>query len=261
MLKNDKVSRLLPLAILVALLMGPATGVCAYLEFHDGVYTLSTPAKRNRPPERLPEEAGKAVLERLLDPAHMALTGLGDLENATLHIGDCTKAELFAALGQAKALPLRRRCVSSIGYVSVRPGDSTLVVIGMGNSCLDNPNYVASLGIYYSPSALPRDFRPFLKHFAPSAGIRADLATQSGLRLGLTREEVEGILGKPLWQEKDLYSYNVNADTLLPAELLASRWKWPKDVKAKPGDVQHTIDIWFVGGRVSAIYMQKLYDM
>jgi len=53
----------------------------------------------------------------------------------------------------------------------------------------------------------------------------------------------------------------VLADMELPAELLITRWKWPKDVKAKPGGVQHFIDIWFVGGRVSAFNVWKLYDM
>jgi len=108
---------------------------------------------------------------------------------------------------------------------------------------------------------LPKNYRPHLKRFVPSAGVHAGLATQSGLRLGLTRQEVGGILSAPIWKEKDAYFYGVLADMELPAELLITRWKWPKDVKAKPGGIEHFIDVWFVGGRVSAFHVWKLYDM
>jgi len=47
--------------------MGGATwATAAYVDFYNGEYLLSTPATKDRPPDRLPPEEGKAILERLL---------------------------------------------------------------------------------------------------------------------------------------------------------------------------------------------------
>lgn len=260
-MKNNMASGLLLLVAVAAPLFWPATGAGQYVDFSNGEYTLSTPATRGRPPDILPPEVGKPMVERLLKPEHMVIIGLGERGQGTLRVGDSAKAERVGVFGPARPLPLGLRCARDIGYASARPGDSTLVVVGMGSACLDNPDYVVSVSVYFSPSVLPKDYRPHLKRFVPSAGVHAGLATQSGLRLGLTREEVEGILSEPIWKEKDVYYYGAIADMELPAELLITRWKWPKDVKGKPGAVQQFMDVWFVGGRVSAFHVRKLYDM
>jgi len=260
-LRNDVAPCLLLLVALVAPLLWPTTGAGQSVTFSNGEYTLSTPATSGRPPDKLPPEVGKPIVERLLKPGHLVLTGLGERGEGVLRVGDDTKAVLFRAFGLARPLPLGLRCVREFGYVSTRPGDSTLVVVGMGSVCLDNPDYVVSVSVYFSPAVLPKDYRPHLKRFVPSVGAHAGLATQSGLQLGLTRKEVEGILGAPIWKEKDAYFYGVIADMELPAELLVTRWKWPKETQAKPGGVQHFMDIRFVDGRVSAYHVRKLYDM
>jgi hypothetical protein len=260
-LKNEIPPYVLLLVAFLAVLASPAPSACAYVDFHDGVYTLSTPATHNRPPDKLPAEVGEVIVERLINPAHMIVTGLGEMGNATLRVGDSTKAEFLAALGPAKALPYGLKNMRNFGYISTRPGDNTVVVIGMGDSVLDNPDYVVSLHVCFSPAVLPQKFRPALKNFAPTRGVHADLATQSGIRLGMTRDEVEAVLGKPLWKEKDSYSYGVVADMILPAKLLITRWGWSQDVQSKAGGIEHRIEVWFVGGRVSAFYICKLYDM
>ena len=63
------------------------------------------------------------------------------------------------------------------------------------------------------------------------------------------RQEVEGILGVPIWKERGVSYYGVSADMELTPAFRITRWKWPTDVKAKAGAIQHFIDIWFVGGR------------
>jgi len=246
-------------AVFVMAVVKPCSA--AYVYFYDGKYLLSTPATSRSPDKGLSASEGRSIMERLLKPEHMVLTGLGERGEGVLRVGDDTSAVLFRAFGTARPLPLGLRCVREIGYASARPGDSTRVVVGMGSLCLDNPDYVVSVSVYFSPAVLPKDYRPHLKRFVPSVGVHAGLATQSGLRLGLTREEVEGILGAPIWKEKDAYFYGVIADMELPNELLVTRWKWPKETQAKPGGVQHFMDIRFVDGRVSAYHVRKLYDM
>jgi len=259
---RNKASYLILLALAaVHLSAGSTPCSAAYVYFHDGKYLASTPETSRSPDRPLDDSLGRAIMERLLKPEHMAIIGLGEYGQGTLSVGDSVKAELVDLFGPAQPLPLGLRCVRNLGYASARPGDGTLVVVGMGSACLDNPDYVVSIAVYFSPAALPKDYRPHLKSFVPSASVHAGLATQSGLRLGLTREEVEEILGAPIWKEKNAYSYGASADMELPAKLLITRWKWPKDVKGKPGAVQQFIDVWFVGGRVSAFQVRKLYDM
>ena len=233
----------------------------AYVDFYNGEYQLSTPATKSRPPYRLPPKEGKAILERLLNPAHVTVTGLGEAGNATLRMGDDTKAALFALLGPAKRLTDWQRCVHEFGYISARPGDSTVVVVNMANPCLDNEDYVSGFLVCFSPSVLPKEYRPSLKRFVPSAGIHAGLATQSGLKLGMTRAEVEAVLGKPLWKENDSYSYGALGEVSLPPAFLITRWHWPKDAESRLGADDHTLDVWFVGGQVSAFFVSKLYDL
>jgi hypothetical protein len=249
-------------AALCASVMGGATwATAAYVDFYNGEYLLSTPATKDRPPDRLPPEEGKAILERLLNPAHMVVTNLGEAGNATLRMGDSTKAELFSVLGPAKRLPDWRRCAHDFGYTSARPGDSTVVVVRMDNPCLGNEDYTSGFIVCFSPSMLPKDYRPYLKRFVPSAGIHAGLTTQSGLKLGMTPAEVEVMLGKPLWKEKNAYSYGALGEVSFPPEFLITRWHWPKNVESKLGGDERIITVWFVGGRVSCFEVRKLYDL
>lgn len=262
MWENRMTALLLSILACLAIPLGPSIANSAYVYFFEDEYRLSLPeAETRHAPDKLPAEVGKAILERLLDPAHMLVTGLGEAGNATLRIGDSAKAELFAALGPAKALPLGLKTERDFGYVSTRAGDSTVIVVGMGNSAVDNPNFVVNLHVCFSPLALPKKYRPALKDFFPTPGVHSGLATQSGLRLGLSRTEVEEIFGKPLWRQKNFYVYGALGDVQLSPEFLITRWNWPKDVQSKLGGIDHRIQVWFVGGRVSAFHIGRLYDL
>ncbi len=260
MLKNSVSILMLFLLTASALVADFKPCFASYVHFYNGEYLLSTPEARVRPNRILPAAEGKTLLERLLDPAHMAVTGFGEAANATLRAGDDTKGAAFALLGPAKRLPDWRKCELAYGYVSARPGDSTMVLMDMSDPCMDNDEYVAAFRVCFSQSVLPKEYRQHIKRFVPTKGVHAGLATQSGLRLGLTREEVETVLGKPLWKEKDTYYYGALGDVHFTPELLIARWKWPKDVEAKRGGDDHRITVWFVGGRVSAFEVRKLYD-
>ena len=191
----------------------------------------------------------------------MVVRGLGETDNATLLVGDGTRAALFAVLGPAKRLPNGHRCEYTFGYVTQRPGDSTVALVDMGDPCLDNPEHIASILIGFNVAALPKEYRPHLKHFVPSAGIHADVATQSGLKLGLTPAEVEVVLGKPVWKEKNVYYYAALKDVQFSPAFLINRWHWPKDVESKPGGDERIIMVWFARGRVSCFEVRKLYDL
>lgn len=96
----------------------------------------------------------------------------------------------------------------------------------------------------------------------PSTWLEQFRAVRAALfALGLTRQEGEAILGEPIWKEKDSHHYGVVADMALPAELLINRWNWPKATTSQPGGVNQFMTFWFVGGRVSAFHVRKLYDM
>lgn len=261
MCKGSNAVCILLVGLVVSVVGCPTLAAGAYVDFYNGEYLLSTPATKSRPPLRLPPEEGKAILERLLNPAHMMMTNLGEAGNATLRIGDDTRAALFALFGPAKRLPDWRKCAHDYGYISSRPGDSTVVVVRMDNPCLGNEDYVSGFLVCFSPMVLSKEYRPYLQHFVPSKGIHARLATQSGLKLGMTREEVEAVLGKPLWKTKNSYEYGALGAIQLSPEFLVTRWHWPKDVESKPGGVDHMIDVWFVGGRVSCFEVRKLYDL
>ncbi len=248
---------LCPLLILEAAWCGPVT----LYENIKGEFMLETWTAGDIRAVRLPQAEGEALMARITNSAHMAVAGFGETANATLRAGDDTKSAAFALLGPAKPLPEWRRCKLAFGYASARPGDSTVLLMNMCNTCQDNKEYAASFFVGFSPSVLPKEYRQHIKRFAPTKGVHAGLATQSGLRLGLTREEVEGVLGKPLWKEKDTYHNQATRYIQLSSEFLISRWQWPKDVEAKLGGDDHRITVWFVGGRVSAFEVLKFYDL
>jgi hypothetical protein len=259
--KGSTAARIVLGVFCAAITVGATCAAGAYVHVRNGEYLLSNPGKSPRPDQTLPPAEGKALLERLLNPAHMAVSGFGEAGNATLRAGDDTREALFGLLGPAKRLPDWRRCAHDFGYVSSRPGDSTVVVVRMANPCLENIDHVSAFLVCFSPTVLPKEYRPYLKRFVPSAGVHAGLATQSGLKLSLTRPEVEAVLGQPLWKEKDFYSYGAVGNIQFTPEFLTTRWHWPKDVQSRPGSDARTIDIWFVGGRVCAFFVSKIYDL
>lgn len=261
MWKNRFVSVASIAALCPLLFWGAAWGGSTTLDERKGKYRLETWSEAGMQSVSLPQAEGKALMERMTNPAHMAVTGFGEAANTTLRAGDDTKSAAFAMLGPAKPLPEWRRCKLAFGYVSARSGDSTVVLMDMCNTCQDNKEYVASFFVGFSPTAVPKEYRQHIKHFAPTTGVHAGLATQSGLGLGMARTEVEAVLGKPLWAEKDAFHYQTTRYIRLSSEFLTSRWQWPKDVEPKLGGDYHSITVWFVGGRVCAFEVSKLYDL
>jgi hypothetical protein len=240
---------------------GAAWGGSTTLNEDKGEYRLEIWSETGTKSTCLPQAEGKALMERMTNPAHMAVTGFGENSNATLRAGDDTKNTAFGVLGPAKPLPEWRRCKLAFGYISARPGDNTVLLMDMCNTCQDNKEYAASLFVGLNTSTLPKEYRQHVKRFAPSTGVHAELATQSGLKLGMARAEVEEALGKPLWKEKNTFHYQTTRYIQLSSEFLISRWQWPKDVEPKLGGDYHSITVWFVGGRVSAFELAKLYDL
>lgn len=227
-------------------------------ENEEGSFSFTLLPSRT-PPRKISAAKGREFRARICNPAHLAVTGFGADSDRTLLAIDDPQKHLTAVLGAAKPLPTWQKGQRMYGYASARPGDATVVLVQMGYEIFGSPDEVEALVIAASPEHIEQEYRRYRKHYTPAAGVHAGLATQSGLRLGLSPAEVEAVLGPPLHKDRDtFYSQFIGWMTFSPEML--RRWGWPKDSKAKQGGFDITINVRFDDGKASCIFLRKRYQ-
>lgn len=139
-----------------------------------------------------------AESDRIYDEAHDRFAGFGPEGNATLTVDESLRADVEAALGTTTRLNVGGYEERVLCYASSRPGDDTVALFTL-SKCPENCQRVSEIQV----RARKREVR-VLSKCAQVPGVHAGIATQSGLRLGMTGAEVEAVLGTPQHIQKGL---------------------------------------------------------
>lgn len=157
----------------------------------------------NRPPEPLPFDEGRDSFERINDPAHLVFNGLGAARDQNLIVDQSSPTEFFALLGKTQRIPGQHPMVPCFGYKSSLPGDTTVLLVTV-DECQGICSRIFEIELRRNSHGYA-----YIKHLHPTTAINKDITTQSGLRLGLTKDEVKAILGWPHREDKDSLVYGV----------------------------------------------------
>lgn len=197
------------------------------------------------------------MTNRIFDERHDRFVGFGPEGNATLTVDESLHGDVTALLGKTTRLNVGGYEERVLCYASSRPGDDTVALFTL-SKCPGNCQRVSEIQV----RARKREVR-VLPKCARVPGVHAGLATESGLRLGMTGAEVEAVLGKPQHIQKGLqgtmwfYAASVSV-AMSPEE--ASRRGFPgvehkpipgTSVSPTPGFDKYIV-LWQREGRVSA---------
>jgi hypothetical protein len=190
------------------------------------------------------------VLVRIFDERHDRFQGFGPNGEAALTVDESWHQDVTATLGKAKRLDVGGYKERMLCYTSARPGDDTVALFTLPR-CPDECKRVAEIQV----RAQKRDVR-VLDKCASTPGVHAGIATQSGLKLGLTRAQVQTILGPPQATRGDKWLYAASVSVKLSDEEIARRGlPLPQVVTPDypfPVSFAKCIVVWFKGDRVSA---------
>jgi len=184
--------------------------------------------------------AGRIFELPVLRPEHYILDGLFTENRAGLALETLSFAAVERIFGPSPVINLdgvhgRMRC-----YVSDRPDDRTAVLLSPFISAT-----VDEITILADKGQVKR-----LDMCRSSEAVHASLATKSGLRLGMTRVEVEALLGPPHGLRKNKLLYSAWDRDLSPAERRAIGMT---DTSGKNMSLTRQVTLWLdKQGRVSA---------
>ncbi len=191
------------------------------------------------------------VLIRVFDERHDRFLGFGSNGDQALTVDESVHQDVTATLGKAKRLNLGGYEERMLCYASTRPGDDTVVLFTL-SKCPENCTRVMEIQV----RAKKREVR-VLDKCAATPGVHAGIATQSGLKLGLTRAEVQAILGPPQATRGDTWLYAASVSVAFSKEE-ATRRGYPQlehvpgpGYSPEPG-FDKFIVVWFKHDRVSA---------
>lgn len=230
----------------VGLLFTPVLARAFGIELVDGRYYWHKDNKK--PSASLPQDQGKAAFDRISGPAHATFIGLGQGRDQTLTLDQTGAAQAFALLGRAERVPDDCPSVPCFGYKSSVSADSTVLLLAVDAwSTPGNRVFVAELrsdGKRYE----------FAEHLQPSPAVNKNIATQSGLRLGLAKDQVKAILGWPQHEEKNSLEYGaVRAQDFTRAEAAARGHE--QDYSGAPAGVYRVIHVHFSKDSVDRIWV------
>lgn len=197
------------------------------------------------------------VFNRIFDERHDRFVGFGPEGNATLTVDESLKADVERTLGTAMRLNMGGYEERVLCYASSRPGDDTVALFTL-SKCPENCQRVSEIQV----RAKKREVR-VLDKCGRVPGVHAGLATESGLRLGMTAAEAEAVLGKPQHIQKGLqgtmWFYAASVGLAMSREEAARRGFPGVEHVPVPGTsysptpvFQKFIVLWLRGDRVSA---------
>ncbi|WP_156904605.1 hypothetical protein [Desulfovibrio aminophilus] len=233
-------------ALCVALAFPAKECLAAGVYLLNGVYYWHSSG--GQPPVKLSPERARESIERVNDPAHLVFTGLGPDGNQSLTVDRDVRDRLFAVLGRAKRLHEPGVEVPIYGYVSSRPGDHTVLTARL-DDMPGAPWRIYELDVFADPRMIPE-----AKGLQPCAGVNAAVATKSGLRLGLTKDEVKAILGWPHAEDENTLSYGTYETLFLTLEEARARG-YDAEAARRAAGRGREIRFNFAQGRVVSFYV------
>ncbi len=139
-----------------------------------------------------------AMTDRIYDERHDRFHGFGAAGNQTLTVDESLRRDVERVLGKTMRLDVGGYEERMLCYASSRPGDDTVVLFTLAH-CPYDCSRVSEIQV----RARKREVR-VLKKCASVPGVSRDIATESGLRLGMTANEVRAVLGSPQHVQKGL---------------------------------------------------------
>jgi len=139
-----------------------------------------------------------SAYRRIYDERHDRFHGFGAAGNKTLTVDESLRRDVERVLGKTMRLDVGGYEERMLCYASSRPGDDTVVLFTLAH-CPYDCSRVSEIQV----RARKREVR-VLKKCASVPGVSRDIATESGLRLGMTAKEVKAILGVPQHVQKGL---------------------------------------------------------
>lgn len=190
------------------------------------------------------------VLVRVFDERHDRFQGFGPNDDQALTVDESAHQDVTAVLGKTQRLNVGGYEERMLCYTSARSGDDTVALFTLSH-CPDDCKRVMEIQV----RAQKREVR-VLDKCSATTGVHAGLATQSGLRLGLTRAQVQAILGPPLATRGDKWLYAASVSVAFSKEE-ATRRGYPQmenenlEYPINPVFDKHIV-VWFKGDGVSA---------
>jgi len=142
--------------------------------------TVASPCQTRRAVEPLCEDTTAKKVQ--LSDADATILGLA--------IGRASLKDVHAKLGSAKVTRVSRDEESDVSICYVSPSDGTVLVFYSG--AMGGWKDITWFALWSRKAAFPSASRCTM-----SAEVSQNLSTQSGLRLGLTKAQFEGIAGTP----------------------------------------------------------------
>lgn len=115
-------------------------------------------------------------------------------------VGKHSLLDVQNELGEVDALPRKEHAPEQICYVSVRPSERTIIIFESGP--LGGWKYLTAFSLVSEKS----DFK-YVQLCKKTSLVSPDIATKSGLKLGMSKEDLMAIMGKPSKIIDDNYFY------------------------------------------------------
>ncbi len=154
-----------------------------------GTVALSAQTSREREAYCDPQSARKVEIDN------------ADATILSFSIGEASLKDVQAKLGTAKITRVTQEEESDISVCYISPTDGTVLVFYSGS--MGGWKDITWFALWSKTAAFPN-----ASQCTPSARVSHDLSTASGLRLGLTQEQLERIAGKPTAQKSSSMKYD-----------------------------------------------------
>jgi|GEM_PF-753119 len=238
-----------PAALIVALALSvwPVSAALGFLASACGPSVLVGEAEESWQADGNTDER---LIGRLFDGGHETLVGPGvrfDMVNAKA-------TQVLATFGPTRRISMGSPARDMYCYVSARPADATGVLFletrrtKAADQYFWDPEYVQEIQVHAVRRRIIQ-----LALCAPSPWVSAALASEGGLRLGLSREEVHALLGPPHAVTNGKYLYAGRRTlSVSPIERL-HEWHWSGE-----RTMRKTIEVWFnKAGKVSGFTLYR----
>jgi len=200
-------------------------------------------AQNNGQREPLCSEDSKSRVE--VADANMSILGLA--------IGHASLKDVQARLGNARTVPVSKEEESDVALCYVSPTDGTVLIFYSGSMAgwVD----VTGFALWAREAQYPR-----ASDCLSSKLVSRSLATTGGVRLGLTKEELQRLLGQPTGFGKASIKYQYvcrrkMTDDEIKRFKTVNNW----DVASDPYfDVSSTVDVRLIDSQVSRLQISKI---
>ena len=207
------------------------------------VVTVVSPAQTRREDEPYCDE--KSAKKVGITNADATILGLA--------IGRASLKDVQAKLGSANVTRVLREEESDVSICYVSPADGTVLVFYSG--VMGGGKDITWFALWSREAAFPHT-----SQCTPSKLVSRSLGTQSGLRLGLTKADLERIVGKPTERGPESVKYNYLCRKKMTEDEIkgfktANNW----DVRSDPySDRMSWIEVWYGDSTTSRIEIGEI---